>query len=297
MDIGASVIARLKQKSRGTGNSLQTYLQLFCQEEFLRRLSLSKYNDSLVLKGGLFIYTLTNFESRATIDVDFLLRRFPGTIENMREIISEIVGTDTGNSFVRFESKGYVHITPQKKYQGISFQMLGYIKNTRTPFNVDIGIGDIIVPGAEKRSIPVQLPGFDAPLIYTYSLESTVAEKLDAILQRMELTSRMKDFYDIWYLSSTFGFEGRQLQEAVAETLQNRGTAYDKDSLQKIMSLMDDRGMVSKWELFSKRVALPGVTFQLVLTGIHNFITPVWNAIVTENELFSTWSPSNGKWE
>ena len=70
-DKGASVLAKLKNKSKETGKSLQVILQLFCQEEFLRRLSLSKYTDNLVLKGGLFIYTLINFESRATIDIDF----------------------------------------------------------------------------------------------------------------------------------------------------------------------------------------------------------------------------------
>lgn len=71
MDKGASVLVKLKNKSKQTGKPLQMHLQLFCQEEFLRKLSLSKYADDLVLKGVLFIYTLTNFESRATIDVDF----------------------------------------------------------------------------------------------------------------------------------------------------------------------------------------------------------------------------------
>ena len=73
MDKGASVIAKLKNKAKQTGKPLQMHLQLFCQEEFLRKLSMSEYADNLVLKGGLFIYTLTNFESRATIDIDFLL--------------------------------------------------------------------------------------------------------------------------------------------------------------------------------------------------------------------------------
>ena len=74
MDMGASVIARLKNKAKETGKPFQLHLQLFCQEEFLRRLAASCYAENLVLKGGLFIYTLTNFESRATVDIDFLLQ-------------------------------------------------------------------------------------------------------------------------------------------------------------------------------------------------------------------------------
>ena len=77
---------------------------------------------------------------------------------------------------------------------------MGKIKNTRTPFNVDLGVGDIIVPKSEKRVIPVQLDEFTKPEISTYSLESTIAEKFDAILQLLEMTSRMKDFYDIYEL-------------------------------------------------------------------------------------------------
>ena len=76
-DIAASVLARLKSKAAESGRSYQLCLQLFCQEEFLRRLEKSKYAENLVLKGGLFLYSLTNFDSRVTVDVDFLLQQIP----------------------------------------------------------------------------------------------------------------------------------------------------------------------------------------------------------------------------
>ena len=101
----------------------------------------------------------------------------------------------------------------QREYHEISTQITGSIKNVRVPFSVDIGVGDVIVPGTTARTIQTQLDGFDAPEILTYSLESTVAEKLDAILQRFELTSRMKDFYDITCLSRTFDFGGEREAE------------------------------------------------------------------------------------
>lgn len=100
MDMGASVIARLKNKAKETGKPFQLHLQLFCQEEFLRRLAASRYAENLVLKGGLFIYTLTNFESRATVDIDFLLRQFPGTIEDIKRMVDEIIATDSDNDFI-----------------------------------------------------------------------------------------------------------------------------------------------------------------------------------------------------
>ena len=76
-------------------------------------------------------------------------------------------------------AKGFEEISPQRKYHGISTQIIGRIKNVRVPFNVDIGVGDVIVPKAEQRKINTQLPDFEAPVIKTYSLESTIAEKFE----------------------------------------------------------------------------------------------------------------------
>lgn len=94
-DIAASVLTRLKNKAQASGRSYQLCLQLFCQEEFLRRLEKSKYAENFVLKGGLFIYSLTEFDSRVTVDVDFLLRQMPNTPEQLRAVLEEIIATPT----------------------------------------------------------------------------------------------------------------------------------------------------------------------------------------------------------
>ena len=297
MDMGESVLAKLRNKAQKSGMPFQLYLQLFCQEEFLRRLSLSKYADNLILKGGLFIYTLTNFESRATVDIDFLLRSLPADPEKMREIVEEILAVDTGNDYITFVTRGYEEISPQRKYRGVSFQVIGQIKKTRTPFSVDLGIGDVIIPKAEKREIPVQLDNYQRPVVATYSIESTIAEKFDAILQRLQLTSRMKDFYDIYYLSREFDYDGRQLQQAIFETLQNRRTSYEADSLDKIVAFSADQEMQVQWRKFLNRSHLPTLLFEDVLHGIESFLRPVWQAIVSESELLETWSASESAWK
>lgn len=296
MDKGASVIAKLKNKAKTSGKPFQLHLQLFCQEEFLRRLSFSKYADNLVLKGGLFIYTLTNFQSRATIDVDFLLRQLPSEISNMQKIIDEILSVDTGNSFITFESKGYEKISQQRKYNGISFQLIGMIKNTKTPFNVDIGVGDVIVPKAEKRKTPTQLEDFSPPVVTTYSVESTISEKLDAILDRLELTSRMKDFYDIYYLANSFSFDGRKLQEAIIETLQNRGTVFEKNSFELIIKLHNDKEMQQKWRYFLQSIKAEEPSFSEVIRGIEIFLRPIWDAIIKEDEYLKRWDATRQNW-
>ena len=289
-DQATSVLAKLRNKARTSGISYQQCLQLFVQEEFLRKLSKSGYDEFLVLKGGLFIYTLTNFGSRATIDADFLLRGFPSSVEEVKELIGNIIATPTGNDYIFMTAKGFEEISPQRKYHGISAQIIGQIKNVRVPFNVDIGVGDVIVPKAEQRTIHTQFPDFEAPVIKTYSLESTIAEKFDAILQRFELTGRMKDFYDIYYLARTFDFDGAMLQKAIIETLQHRGTPYDKDSFQRIVALVDDKDIQKRWRYFLKNIKDNTLEFSAVIKEIQSFAEPVFNAIVCEEEWQKHWS-------
>ena len=289
-DVAASVLAKLKNKSKAAGISYQQCLQLFMQEEFLRKLSKSGCEDNLILKGGLFIYTLTNFESRATIDVDFLLRAASNSIDDVKALINRILNTPTGNDYISMKAKGFEEISPQRKYHGISTQIIAQIKNVRVPFNVDIGVGDVIVPRAEERRINTQLPDFEAPVSMTYSLESTIAEKFDAILQRFELTGRMKDFYDIYYLARSFDFDGAKLQTAISRTLERRGTPYDRDSFKRILTLAEDVDMQKRWKYFLKNIKDDTLEFTLVINEIRIFLEPVFDAIVNEDEWQKEWS-------
>lgn len=161
-DIAASVLARLKNKAAESGRSYQLCLQLFCQEEFLRRLEKSKY-------------------------------------------------------------------------AGIGASLVAHIKNTRTSFSIDFGVGDVIVPKQEKRKMPTQLPDFKSPTVNTYSIETTVSEKLDAILSLMEFSSRMKDYYDIYYIANKFDFDGEILTEAVMRQCRRNGMLLSEKSTPKRM--------------------------------------------------------------
>ena len=211
-------------------------------------------------------------------------------------MIGKIIETSTGNDFVSMTAKGFEEISPQRKYHGISTQIIGQIKNVRVPFNVDIGVGDIIVPKAEERRINTQLPDFEKPVIKTYSLESTIAEKFDAILQRFELTGRMKDFYDIYYLARTFDFEGAKLRAAIFETLKKRETPYDRDSFKRILALSEDEDMQKRWRYFLKNIKDVSLEFEVVIVEIQTFIEPVFDAVVDEGEWDKEWNSNSGTW-
>lgn len=295
-DVASSVLARLKNKAKESGRSYQLCLQLFCQEEFLRRLEKSKYVDNFVLKGGLFIYSLTEFDSRVTVDVDFLLMRIPNTPEQLRKVVEEIFAVETGNDFVTFEIKDVAPIVVAKKYAGIGVALNGKIKNTRTPFSIDFGVGDVIVPKQEKRRIPTQLDDFVAPVINTYSIETTVAEKIDAILSLMEFSSRMKDYYDIYYLSHKFDFEGKVLYEAIGKTFTNREHNFTIEQFKQIMTFDSDDGMQKKWKAFTKKIDVEMEDFSAILQSINKFLLEPYTAVINGTIFEKQWVANQGGW-
>ena len=127
-------------------------------------------------------------------------------------------------------------------------------------------------------------------------MESTIAEKFDAMLQRFELTSRMKDFYDIYYLSRTFDFDGDRLLCAFQQTLQNRGTEYDKESFNRILALAEDESMQVKWRHFLKSLGNAEISFSVVLNGIETFLAPVWDALIRKEIFEKCWNAKELEW-
>ena len=296
-DIAASVLARLKNKAAESGRSYQLCLQLFCQEEFLRRLEKSKYSENLVLKGGLFIYSLTDFDSRVTVDVDFLLRKIPNTPEQLKSVLEEIITIETGNDFVIFEIKDVAPIAVAKKYAGIGASVVARIKNTKTPFSIDFGIGDVIVPKQEKRKIPTQLSDFDAPTVNTYSVETTIAEKIDAILSLMEFSSRMKDYYDIYYIANKFNFDGMVLTEALKKTFANREHSFSVEQFEQVIGFADDDAMQKKWKAFVRKIDAKTDDYSTVLKTIKAFLAEPFIAAVENKNFTAKWTASNNEWK
>lgn len=291
-----SVLARLKNRAKADKIQLQQLLNLFCQEEFLRRVSQSRYKKNLVLKGGLLLYSMSGFTTRPTVDSDYLLKNHPNDLVAIDRLVREIISVGNQSSLVSLVVRSIEPIRAHSKYPGVRANMLGMIGTTKTPFSVDFGVGDVVIPSPIERVLPVLLREFEKPIVWTYSLESVIAEKLDAIITLMELTGRMKDFYDIYYLSSTFGFEGRKLQEAIYETLSNRATPYERNSVSNIGRLTQDVNIQKRWGNFCSRVLGNDLSFELVVQAILALVEEPFKAIVEEREFFGDWDREKGLW-
>lgn len=294
-NIAASVLTRLKNQSKKEGIPFQMMLQLFAQEEFLRKLSLSRYADNFILKGGMFIYMLTEFDSRPTRDIDFLIKNLHGSLENVEQIMRDICGIRTGNDFIVLEVLGAETISIDKKYPGVKTSFMGRIEKVRIPFSIDVGNDDVIVPEPVKRTIVTRLPDFESPEVFTYSLESTIAEKFDAILQRMAGTSRMKDFYDIYYLSEIFDFNGKVLENAVKNTLNHRNRELPKDAFSGIYDFRKNNFLLTQWRAFNPAKETK-ISFDDTLDRLAIFLEPVYQSILRGTEFDKRWSCESKQW-
>ena len=179
-DIAASVLTRLKNKAQASGRSDQLSLQLFCQEEFLRRLEKSKYAENFVLKGGLFIYSLTEFDSRVTVDVDFLLRQMPNTPEQLRVVLEEIIAAPTENEFVTFEiieNKTDIDIVKNKPEVNIKVQAKGNLTSIMCEYDISKNDGMFNNSYNHKRDTIINMNTFVQLSRRNYSPEQIQAIK------------------------------------------------------------------------------------------------------------------------
>lgn len=295
-DRAASVLAKIRNKSKEMGRNSMQSLQLFCQEEFIRRINLSKYKDAFILKGGLLIYALSNFGSRTTRDADFLVENLSNSPERMREIIHEIINTESENDFVTFELANLREIAKEKKYTGVSAFLIAKIKNTRTGINIDFGFGDTIIPKPKTANFPIQVEGFSSPQVRVYPVETIIAEKIDAILDRMELSSRMKDYFDIHFILQNFDFDGATLKTAIARTFENRLRNYDMNRFQKVLQFHNDQSMGTKWKAFLRKAKLPEIPFQGVIASLQKFLESPIQAYFNNKDFSRKWKSKEQKW-
>lgn len=286
----ASILARLKNKAKAEGIAFQQLLNLFFQEEFIRRLAHSNYRERLILKGGFLLYSISDFTTRPTVDADYLLRDHSNEIDSVEELVRSIIDQKSNNDFIEIEIRSVEPINEINEYHGIRVNLIGLMGKTRTPFSIDFGVGDIIVPAPLIRTLPVLLDGFEKPEIFTYSLESTISEKLDAIVRFMESTGRMKDFYDIYYLATFFDFEGINVQKAMFETFSNRGTPIEQDSVQVLERMITNDAIINRWDMFCKKVLKYELKVDGVIKMIISFLDPPFQAIIKENEFMMSWN-------
>lgn len=293
----ASVHQRLLNKARETSRPFNELLQHYASERFIYRLSRSPHANRFILKGALIFPAWGGPMSRPTMDIDLL-----GRIDNSLEVIidvmkvtCEIAVEEDGMTFYA-ETVTASRITEVAEYEGVRVRVQGGLGNARASLQVDIGFGDIIVPGPRKVTYP-SLLDFPAPELNGYTMESTIAEKFHAMTRLGVLNSRMKDFYDIWMLSCTFNFSGEILARAVEKTFDNRNTLTTADPVVFDPLFAKDGDKNIQWQGFIRKTRLAGApeAFEDVSTAVKAFLEPLVVSLAKQQMFRKTWS-APGPW-
>ena len=194
--------------------------------------------------------------SRPTMDID-LLGRIDNRLEVIIAVIKDACLMDVEADGITFNAEKIeaIRITEDAEYEGVRVRVYGGLGNARVSIQIDIGFGDVIVPNPSTVWYPAILD-FPAPELKGYTMESTIAEKFQAMAKRGVLNSRMKDFYDIWILSHTFDFKGKILAEAIEKTFKNRNTPAPLDTAIFDPSFGKHRDKNIQWQGFIRKAKL-----------------------------------------
>ena len=291
-----SVKAKLKNFAVSSGCTYQEALIYYGLERTIYRISVSPYADHFVLKGGIFLYAIFDRKYEwATTDIDLLAERISNSAEEMKTVFHDIFSQEEDDA-LRFDLNTITieDITEFKEYHGLHISVVCYLDRTRIPIGIDIGFGDVIYPDAIQMEFPVIL-NMNPPRVNVYSLESSVAEKLEAILKNGFLNSRYKDFYDIYVLSSKYPFTYKKLHNAVIETFTNRKTIMTMTTPAFSDEFVTDSIHHTRWNAFlKKKKALVPVSIENAILQIKTFVQPLLEG--TDNQDV-VWNLDKRCWE
>ena len=288
-NIAASVRQRLLNRAKLERRPFNELLHYYGMERFLYRLSQSSYADQFVLKGALMLRVWRSPELRPTMDIDLLGR----TSNNEADIIGKIRGilamsvTADGLTFDK-DSVEAERIVEDADYEGIRIRFQASLDSAKVNMRLDIGFGDVVYPDPKEAVFPTLLD-FPAPRLLCYSRESSISEKLEAMVKLGTLNSRMKDFYDVWLLSRQFDFDGDKLAEAIRLTFKRRGTKMPLEIEAFTGSFIETKQV--QWRAFGKRIRHDQIpaSFREIIASIDSFLSPVIATIVSGTPCPEKW--------
>ncbi len=297
--VASSVRQRLLNLSRKQQEEFQGLLTRYALERLLYRLSQSEYQDIFILKGATLFSVWSNEPHRATQDLD-LLGYGSKTIPEWEQVFRDICCVQVAVDGIEFKEETVrgERIKEDQKYEGVRLKLTAMLLNARIPIQIDIGFGDAITPAPESLEFPTLL-NFPAPRVRAYWRETVVAEKFQAMVMLGIANSRMKDFYDLWFLSQKFTFAGETLGGAIKATFERRQTSLPLTpplALRKEFS--EDETKQKQWNAFIRKGKLKSdqQTLGEVVAILQGFLMPPSLAVAKGESFEQIWEPA-GFWK
>ena len=246
-----SVKDKLKNISREKNVDFNSVMRFYMYDRFVERLSKSKYKDNFILKGGFYLSKLFGLDNRSNMDIDTAIRKTEFTEENLIVMINEIISIDVGDN-IKFKIEKTELIREEDEYGGLRVTINFMLENIKDKFHIDLATGDPIYPRPDNYKYE-SLIGDEIYKVWSYNLETILAEKIETILSKLETSSRMKDYYDI-YLIYKFKFDTinkEKFRGSVEKTFKKR--KFDADLMTNLSIVKESKVLRERWLSYSRK--------------------------------------------
>ena len=266
-----------KKLSKEAGLTQLELYQRFMFERILERISLSKYNQNFILKGGLLLSAKLGINSRNTRDMDISIKGIDVSKEKMVQVLNEILSLDLKDG-VKFELIDVTDIRAEDEYGGNKYHLVDKLENLKVALEIDISTGDEITP---KELNYEYISIFEHKKIYieTYNIETILAEKIETILRRGKYNARMKDYYDVYFFLAKLKneFDLKNFKQALNNTLAKREAFnYYNDYEQILNDIFNDKRINDYWITYkTKNKYAQNIDFKEIITILKEFLNNI----------------------
>ena len=245
---------RIKSVAKQNNADARTLMRIYMMERFLERLAQSEYRDNFIIKGGILVTAMIGVAHRSTMDIDTSMKNLNLSAEDALRVVNQVKDIDLDDG-VSFDVKDVSNIMDEMEYPGIRVTMNANVGRLITPLKIDISTGDVITPRAIEFNYDLLLEDRSISL-WSYNLETILAEKLQTVLARGILNTRMRDFYDIRMLLDTYEDKVNKavLKDAFAATCKKRGTDHLQEQAEEIIKIIEaDEQLQVLWRAYQKK--------------------------------------------
>lgn len=244
----------IRNLSKKKSADAQILMRNYMMERFLERISLSKYRDKFILKGGMLVAAMVGLDARSTMDLDATVKGINVNVNDVADLIAGIVSVPIDDG-VTFRVNKVSEIMDEAEYPGIRVSITTVFDGVVTPLKIDISTGDAITPREVRYSFKLMLEDRSID-IWAYNLETVLAEKLETIITRATANTRMRDFYDIYILEQLHGntLNAQFLHDALLATARKRETESHLTEAKEVFAEVEDSPVMQQlWTAYRKK--------------------------------------------
>ena len=264
----------IRNLSKKKSADAQILMRNYMMERFLERISLSEYKNQFILKGGMLVAAMVGLDARATMDLDATIKGTNVRVEDVEMIISQIISIPLDDD-VSFRVKRISEIMGEADYPGVRVSMETKFDGVITPLKIDISTGDVITPREIKYKFNLMLEDRTIE-VWAYNLETVLAEKLETVISRNVMNTRMRDFYDIYILQKLYGEQLNKeiLWNALVATARKRGTLdlIESNDIREIFNEIETSSVLENlWKTYQKNYSYAAnVSWHIIMEFIRD---------------------------